>query len=132
MSDRRDQRIPIVEERPVVAKREVPVERVRVRTAVDTREALVEGNLQLEALEVERRPAERPVDAVPPPREEGDATIISIVEERAVVTKQLFVVEELVIRRRATAEPFSVPVTLRRTRAEVERVAVPQSQQEDF
>ena len=40
------------------------------------------------------------MDAVPPVRQEGDVTIISIVEERAVVTKQLFVVEEVVVRAR--------------------------------
>lgn len=129
-SDREELRIPIVEERPVVDKRAVPVERVRVRTGVDTRREIVSDELTTEALEIERRPVERAVDAVPPVREEGDATVISIVEERAVVTKQLFVVEELVVRRRATAERFDVPVTLRRMTAQVDREAV-SVQQED-
>lgn len=128
--DRGELRIPVVEERPVVGTREVPIERVRVRTGVDTREALVEGELRVEALDIERRAVDRPVPAAPPVREEGDATIVSIVEERAVVTKQLFVVEEVVIRRRAGAEPFTVPVALRRTTATIERDPV-SSRQED-
>ena len=130
MNDGADLRIPIVEEEAVVSKRAVPVERVRVQTAVETRDTIVADELRTEALEIERRPVERPVAAPPPVREEGDATIISIVEERAVVTKQLFVVEELVVRRRAAAEPFSIPVTLRRTTAHVERQPI-SPQQED-
>lgn len=130
MSDTTEQRIPTVEERLVIGKREAPVERVRVRTAVETREELAEGELRIEALDIERRAVERPVDVAPPVREEGDATIVSIVEERAVITRQLVVVEELVIRRRAMAEPFAVPVTLRRTTASVERVALSHPQED--
>lgn len=126
MSARDDLRVPIVEERPVITKRETPVERVRVHTAAESHETLVTGEVWTEALEIERRPVERPVPEAPAVREEGDATIISIVEERAVITKQLFVVEELVVRRRATAERFQVPVTLRRTTAQVERDAISQ------
>ncbi len=122
MTDR-EIRIPIVEERAVVSTRERLVERVRVQTAVEHRDVLVEGELAMEALEIERRPVERAVDAAPPVREEGGATIISIVEERAVVTRHLFVVEELVIHRRVTPESFAIPLSLRRTTAAVERHA---------
>jgi uncharacterized protein (TIGR02271 family) len=130
VSERDERSIPIVEERPVITKRETPVERVRVRTAADSHEELVTGELWTEALEIERRPVEALVAEMPPVREEGDATIIPIVEERAVVTKQLFVVEELVVRRRATAERFDIPVSLRRTTAHVEHEAVPDRQED--
>lgn len=113
--------IPIVKEHVQVAKRAVTTDKVRVRTAVDTHEALIEETLRYEALHVERRAVERQVDAAPPPREEGDTTIISLVEERLVVNRVLFVVEELVIRRTETAERVEVPVTLRSTRAVVEQ-----------
>jgi stress response protein YsnF len=129
VSGRDEMIVPIVEERAVISKREIPVERVRVRTAVEAREELVSGDLRTEALEIERRPVERPVSEAPAVREEGDATIISIVEERAVITKQLFVVEELVVRRRATAERFDIPVSLRRTTARVEHEALSDQQE---
>ncbi len=112
-------RIPIVEEQLHVAKRRVDRERVRVRTAVDTRDVLVNDTLDVEALEIERRPVDRAVEAAPAPREEADTLVISIVEERLV--KQLFVVEEIVVRRVHTAEPITATVPLRRMRATVER-----------
>ena len=114
--------IPIVDEQVHVTKHAVPTDRVRVRTTVDTHDRLIEDTLRYEALHVERRAVERQVDAAPPPREEGDTTIISLVEERLVVNRLLFVVEEVVIRRSATSEHVEVPVTLRSTRAVVDRV----------
>ena len=52
-----------------------------------------------------------------------------LVEERLVVTRQLFGIEEVIVRRVASHEPVSVPVTLRTMRAVVERDPV--QQQED-
>lgn len=122
-------RLPIVEEQAHVTKRQVATEHVRVRTVVDTHEHLLTDTLAVEALEVERRPVERAVSDAPAPRQEGDATIISLVEERLIVTRQLYVVEEVVVRRIASHEPVSVPLTLRATHAVVERKPV--AQQED-
>ncbi len=51
-----------------------------------------------------------------------DVTIISIVEERLIVERQLVVVEEIRLHRHATTESVEVPVTLRKQRAVVERV----------
>ena len=119
MSDDVEYRIPIVEEQVHVAKRTVERERVRVRTAVDSRDVLVNDSLDVEALEIERRVVDRAVDAAPSPREENGNLIIPIVEERLV--KQLFVVEEIVVRRVTTAEPITATVPLRRMRAVIER-----------
>lgn len=121
MNDTTGLRMPIVAEEVHVARRSVETERVRVRTVVDTREQLVTDTRAVEAIEVERRPVERAVTEAPPPRQEGDATVISLVEERLVVTRQLYVVEEVIVRRVASSEPISVPVTLRTMRAVVER-----------
>ena len=54
--------------------------------------------------------------------EEGDVTIIPVVEERAVLVTRLFVVEEIHIRRTRVTETVEVPVTLRRQRAVVEQL----------
>lgn len=128
MTEPADLHILIVEEQAHVAKRAVAKERVRVRTEIDTREELVTDTVIVEALDIERRPVERLVPAPPPPRQEGDATIISIVEERLVVTKHLYVVEEVIVRRVASQEPVCAPVTLRAMRAVVERDFAPQQE----
>jgi stress response protein YsnF len=61
-------------------------------------------DLRLESLhdsvEIERVPVNRVVDAPPPVREEGDVTVIPVLEERAVVVKQLVLVEEIRLTRR--------------------------------
>ena len=123
MSDPDDHtlRVPIFEETVTVDKVDVQTDAVRVRTSVDQREVLVEEVVERGALKVERVSVDRAVDAAPPPREEGATTIISLVEERLVVEKRLFVVEELHITREQTQERVAVPVTLRTTRATIER-----------
>jgi stress response protein YsnF len=54
-------------------------------------------------------------------RTEGDVTIVSIIEERLVVEKRLFVVEELHLRRTSVVEQVELPTTLRRMSVSVER-----------
>lgn len=112
--------IPLVAELAHIGKRQIETDRVRVRTRVETVDTQLQDQVAHQALSVERRPVERAVDVAPPPREEGDATIISLVEERLVVSRQLFVVEEVVMRRTTAYEPVTMPVQLRRMRADVE------------
>jgi stress response protein YsnF len=63
------------------------------------------------------------VETAPAIRTEGDVTILPIVEEVLVVEKRLVLKEELHIRRRVGSEAIEVPVTLRKQRAIVERLA---------
>ena len=114
-------RVPIFEEAVTIDKVDVQTDAVRVRTSVDQREVLVEDVVERGALRVERVSVDRAVDTAPPPREEGATTIISLVEERLVVEKRLFVVEEIHITREQTQERVAIPVTLRTTRATIER-----------
>ena len=95
---------------------------VRVRVVTDEGPVLYPVALEAETVEVTRHPVEREVEAVPGPREEGDVTIIPVVEERAVLVTRLFVVEEIHIRRTRSTETVEVPVTLRRQRAVVEQL----------
>ena len=110
--------IPVIEEQAFVTKVEAVTDRVRVSTAVDTRDALVEDVVQIGSLDLERTAVDREVSEAPRPRQDGDVLVISLVEERLV--KRLFVVEEIRIRQTTTAETISLPVTLRSTRAIVE------------
>ena len=94
---------------------------VRVHTSVDAYEVVVEEVLNLGVLKIERFKVDQAVDVAPPMREDGATTIISLVEERLVVEKRLFVVEEIHVTRNTTQEHVAVPVTLRATRATIER-----------
>jgi uncharacterized protein (TIGR02271 family) len=119
--DHDDVAIPLVEERLVTNKHVVETGRVKVRTVVEERESQVREQLNKAVVDVERISVNREVDSVPAIREEGDTTIIPIVQEVLVVTKKLVVTEELRIRRRQIVEEHSQPVTLRSQRAIVER-----------
>ena len=119
--DRAEERVALVEEQISVAKREVETERVRVRTVVDAEQVLVEEMLSTGHLEVTRVAVDREVASAPSPRQDGDTLVIPIVEERLVVEKRLFVVEELRVTRSSRDEAVSVPVSLRRMRAVIER-----------
>jgi stress response protein YsnF len=115
--------LPFVEETATIQKREVVTGKVRIRTVTDTAEKLARANLQSTAVEVTRVPIDQVVDTAPDIRTEGDVTIVPVLEEVLVVTKQLVLKEELDIRRRVETETVEVPVTLRKQRAVVEREA---------
>lgn len=59
---------------------------------------------------------------MPAVRTEEDTTVVPVVEERFVVVKQLFLLEEIRIRHRVEHETASVPIELRRQVGVVERV----------
>ena len=67
-------------------------------------------------------PIDRVVEAPPEVRPEDGVTIVPVLEEVLVVEKRLVLKEELHIRRTMEAKPVAVPVTLRKQRAEVERL----------
>ncbi|HZY68634.1 MAG TPA: DUF2382 domain-containing protein, partial [Devosia sp.] len=95
--------------------------RVTVRTETEVDQDVANIDLAREGVEVTRVPVEAEVDRPPDIRTEGDVTIIPVVEERAVVRKQLFLVEEIHVRRSTSVENVSVPVTTRRQKVTVER-----------
>jgi uncharacterized protein (TIGR02271 family) len=113
--------IPLVEERVTVGKRVVETGEVRVRTVIEERSELAGADLLREKVAVERVPRNEEVAAVPPVREEDGVTIVPVVEERLVVEKKLFLVEEIRLVRRSVTERLEMPVTLRAQRAVVER-----------
>ncbi len=117
--------IPLVQEVPTIEKRAVESGRVRVRTFVEDVNAEVVARLSRDEIKVERRPVEQEVEQAPAPRHDGDTLILSLVEERPVVVKRLFVVEELHIRRTERVEDVSIPTTTRAMRAVVEREDAP-------
>ena len=114
--------IPIVEEQALVLKRKTPTEGVRVRTVVREDEAVIDEPVATETVEVERVPLDRWVEGPVPVRQEGDTTIITLLEEVVVIEKRLRATEEVRITRRRDVDRHSETVTLRREEAVIERV----------
>jgi uncharacterized protein (TIGR02271 family) len=119
----KDQVIPLLEEVAEVEKRQASAGKVRIRTAIDTIDEKVSADLEGVEVDVRRVPVDRVVTEVPRIRTEGDTTIVPVVEEILFVEKRLVLKEELHIIRRTTTETVEIPVTLRKERASIERVA---------
>ncbi|GAC1523220.1 MAG: hypothetical protein NVS2B16_31380 [Chloroflexota bacterium] len=94
---------------------------VRVQVHTTTHDQLVDEALTHERVEIERIAVNRPIDAVPPMREEGDLTIISVVEEVLVVERRLVLKEEIHLRRVRTTTQHRETVTLRDEQVVIER-----------
>lgn len=114
--------IEVVAERAVVAVRRLDRGGVRVSTRTATVTEEVRQDVADHSVEVERVPVGRFVEAAEGPRTEGDLTILPVYEERLIVEKRLYLVEEVHLRRRVTAREAVVPVELRRQAAEVTRL----------
>ena len=118
--------LPLAEELLRIGKRRVETGRVRVSVATDVEERLVREALRSERAEVERVPVGRELaggEQAPLVRREQDGTIVvPVVEEVLVVERRLVLREEVRLRVAAVEEIVEQPVTLRRQRAEVERL----------
>jgi stress response protein YsnF len=114
--------IPRVEEQITTRIEETDLELVRVRKTVESRDVELEGQAVKEHVEVERVPVNRYVHAVPPPRTEGDVTIIPVVEEIVVVEKRLLLKEEVHVKKRRHVVKRKLRVPVRRERIAVERL----------
>ena len=114
-------RLQLLAEELSVSKETVETGRVRVATRTREREALVDEDLAREHVEIETVPLGLRIDAVPKVRQEGDTTIVPVVEELLFVERQLFLKEEVRIRRVHTTEHHKETVTLRYQEAEVTR-----------
>jgi stress response protein YsnF len=114
----------VVEERAVILKRKKLTGGMRVRTVVRENEEVIDEPLTTEEVEVERVPLGQWVEAPVPIRQEGETTIITLLEEVAVVEKRLRATEEVRITRRRTTRQAAQHVTLRREEAVVERLEV--------
>jgi uncharacterized protein (TIGR02271 family) len=123
--------IPLVEERAVILKRKKLTGGLRVRTVVRESEEVIDQPLTTDEIEVERVPVGRWVEAPVPIRQEGETTIITLLEEVVVIEKRLRATEEVRITRRRTTRQAAQHVTLRREEAVVERLEVAGSGDDD-
>lgn len=125
-ADERDGAVsmPLHAERIAVGKRRVE-EMVSVKRATQTKTVSVEEVLTTENVVVEHVHIGQFVDSVPPIREQGDTTIMPIVEEVAVLVKRLYLKEEVRVTKTRTTAPHIETVTLREQHARVTRTSVP-------
>jgi uncharacterized protein (TIGR02271 family) len=119
--------LPLIEEALRVGKRQVETGRVRVSVATDTEERLVRETLRSERVEVERVAVGREMTAGEPAplarREEDGTLVVPVLEEVLIIERRLVLREEIRLRTIAAEDTVEQPVTLRRQRAEVERLS---------
>jgi stress response protein YsnF len=116
--------VPIIAEELSVSKEVVETGRVRLNLITHPHEELVYELFARESVEVEHVPIGRSVDTIPLIRQEGDTTIVPVVEEEVVVQRRLILKEEIHLRRVRTTKRHQERVTLRRQEAVVTRIPV--------
>ena len=112
--------IKVFEETVRVDKRLVETGHAKVRVTVTEHDQAIETLLMRQDLVIDRVRIDRPIDAAPPVRQEGDTIIVSLVEERVVVEKRLFLTEELRIRVDQAEHVDTQTVRLRREQAVID------------
>ena len=122
--DPRTDMLPLVEEQLSVTKQRVLTGRVRIATQTETIDHLLPAELTREEVEVVRVPVDRRLDSVPDMTTEGDLTIIPVVEERLVVSRELYLREEIHVRRITRRDSVEIPAQTRRQSVQVERFPV--------
>ena len=103
----------------LVVRKRVRRRLVRATRTTETHDKLVEGDLVRDHVVVERVAIDRVGEAVPPVRQEGNVTILPVVEEEIVVIRRLVLREEVHLRRVRTTERHAKVVTLRRHRVAI-------------
>jgi uncharacterized protein (TIGR02271 family) len=112
--------IPIIEEEVLIKKRQVETGTVRIKKIVQEKQELVDVPLVDEEIEIKRVPINRPVDRPVAVRQEGNTTIVSLLEEVFVIQKQLLLREEVHITTKRSERHQPTQVTLRREEVIVE------------
>lgn len=120
--DEQDVRLDVLQEELNVQKHTRVTGVVRLEKTVRTTEALVSEQLLNESISVEHVPMNRYVDEPVSSRQEGDTTIIPILEEIVIVTKQLVLKEEIHITRRREQVQYHETVPLRAEEVDVQRL----------
>ena len=112
--------VPLVKEELDIGK--LTQERVvRIHKTVTERAEQVSVPLESTEVEVQRVDINRPVDGPVDIRTEGDTTIIPVLTEKVVVTKQLILEAEIHITKKRVTDTYENTVTLKEENVEVER-----------
>lgn len=114
--------VPVTEEQLEIGRRVVDTgHTLRLRKRVEEVPGTVHEPLAHEVVEARRVPVGRVLQGPVGIRHEGDVTIVPVVEERLVMRKELFLVEEIHLTRRREVRDADEQVTLRRESVVIER-----------
>lgn len=116
-----EQSLPLYVEKIAVTRKRVETALVRATRTTHSHEKLIEEELTHERVEVTRVAIGRVVDTVPPVREDGDTTILPVVEEIVVVERRLILKEEVHVRRVRTSQKHVETVIVREQEADISR-----------
>ena len=116
-------RVPVVEEELEVGKRAVRRGGVRVYSHVVEQPVEESVELREEHVNVERRPADRPVESGDMAQMRDQSVEVTEMAEEPVVRKRARVREEVVVAKETTQRTEKVRDTVRRTEVEVEKLA---------
>jgi uncharacterized protein (TIGR02271 family) len=113
--------VPVTQERLEVGRRTVETGAVRVRKHVHEDTEQVSEPLITEFIETQRVPVGRVLREPVGIRQEGNVTIVPVIQERLVTRKELVLVEEIHLTRRREVHKTNEEVTLRRESVVIER-----------
>ena len=108
-----EQVIPVLAEQISVERRCVETGRVLATITTQSHEQIIKEDLVRDRIEIERVPIGRALEAIPPVREEGDTTIIPVVEEVLVIERRLILKEEVHLRRVRVRQTHAATVVTR-------------------
>lgn len=112
--DVNDHTMDVVEEDLNIEKRDVERGRVRIHSRVEEIPYEEQVDVREDVVSVERIPMDIELDTPPEPRQEGDVTVLPVIEEVVVVTKRYRLVEEIRISKRSETHTETVRTSLKR------------------
>ena len=113
---------PLHAEELSVSRQQIAGDTVQVSIVTREGDGVVDEMLNHERVEIDRVPIGRPVDAIPPVRQEDETTILPVVEEIIVVQRRLILKEEVRIKRLHVSERHQEAVVLRKQEAVITRM----------
>ena len=118
--DRDGHTFDVVQEEVKIRKHAVERGRVRIHTRVE--EVPYEETVEVreDVISIERVPVGIELDSPPEPRQEGDVTILPVIEEVIVVSKRYRVVEEIRIARHREIHEEIVGTTIKQQQVDIE------------
>jgi uncharacterized protein (TIGR02271 family) len=116
-----EQVIPLLAEQLSVERRQVETGRVLATVTTECHEQVICEDLVHQSVAVERVPIGRTIDTIPPIREEGDTTIVPVVEEVLVIERRLILKEEVRLRRTQIRQTHAATIVTRSQSAVITR-----------
>jgi stress response protein YsnF len=120
-----DLKISLQSEEVIVSRHEVTGDTVRIGTVTREHDHHIDESLTHTRVDIERVPVGRLIESVPPVREEGDTTVLSVVAEVVVIERRQILKEEVRIRRVQVAERYQDIVASRRQDVTINRIEAP-------